>query len=209
MEQLYANTSVSISELKKNPSAIIERAEGFPVRSHVQTAGCRNNGAAFEPEIHRPAERPLRNIHGKAVAVDQLDIFLVLVGVTPSYTTAQGGTVRLYGDTVRYIPPAGSTGNDTFDYTVTDLSGVPIHASVAVTVAAPLALTITRNPDGSVTVSWPKPADGWVLDEATALGSTPAATSWSQVAAPYDSNPTTFSVTVPSPTGNKFYRLRK
>jgi len=31
MEQLYANTSVSISELKKNPSAIIQGAEGFAV----------------------------------------------------------------------------------------------------------------------------------------------------------------------------------
>lgn len=31
MKHLYANTSVSISELKKNPSAIIKRAEGFPV----------------------------------------------------------------------------------------------------------------------------------------------------------------------------------
>ena len=31
MEQLYANTSVSISELKKNPSAIIQNAEGFAV----------------------------------------------------------------------------------------------------------------------------------------------------------------------------------
>ncbi len=31
MEQLYASTSVSISELKKNPSAIIQNAEGFAV----------------------------------------------------------------------------------------------------------------------------------------------------------------------------------
>jgi antitoxin StbD len=31
MEQLYANASVSISELKKNPSAIIQSAEGFAV----------------------------------------------------------------------------------------------------------------------------------------------------------------------------------
>ena len=31
MEQLYANTSVSITELKKNPSAVIHNAEGFAV----------------------------------------------------------------------------------------------------------------------------------------------------------------------------------
>jgi len=31
MEQLYASTSVSISELKKNPTAVIQNAEGFAV----------------------------------------------------------------------------------------------------------------------------------------------------------------------------------
>lgn len=31
MEQLLADTSISISELKKNPRAAIEAAEGFPV----------------------------------------------------------------------------------------------------------------------------------------------------------------------------------
>lgn len=31
MELLYTNASVSISELKKNPSAVIEEADGFPV----------------------------------------------------------------------------------------------------------------------------------------------------------------------------------
>ena len=31
MELLYANASVSISELKKNPTAVIDEADGFPV----------------------------------------------------------------------------------------------------------------------------------------------------------------------------------
>jgi antitoxin StbD len=31
MELLYTNASVSISELKKNPSAVIDEADGFPV----------------------------------------------------------------------------------------------------------------------------------------------------------------------------------
>ncbi|WIM06085.1 MAG: type II toxin-antitoxin system prevent-host-death family antitoxin [Candidatus Nitricoxidivorans perseverans] len=31
MELLYTNASISISELKKNPSAVIEEADGFPV----------------------------------------------------------------------------------------------------------------------------------------------------------------------------------
>lgn len=77
------------------------------------------------------------------------------------------------------------------------------------TPGAPL-LTITRNPaNGAVTVSWPVPADGWVLDQTTALGSPPAAIAWSQVAFPYQTNATTISITTSSPSGNRFYRLRK
>ena len=61
---------------------------------------------------------------------------LLLVGVTPTYVTAQGGSVRLYGDTVRYTPPLGFSGTDTFQYTATDLSGTPSRATVSVTVTA-------------------------------------------------------------------------
>lgn len=31
MESVYANASVSITELKKNPTAVLEQSEGFPV----------------------------------------------------------------------------------------------------------------------------------------------------------------------------------
>jgi hypothetical protein len=62
---------------------------------------------------------------------------LMLVGVTPTYTTSAGGAVRLFGDTVRYTPPAGFSGADTFIYTMTDVSGVPKRATVAVRVAPP------------------------------------------------------------------------
>ena len=50
MEQLYANTSVSISELKKNPSAIIQNAEGFAVAvlNHNRPAAYLVPVAAFE-----------------------------------------------------------------------------------------------------------------------------------------------------------------
>ena len=62
---------------------------------------------------------------------------LLLVNVTPTYVTSQGGSVRLFGDTVRYTPPSGFSGIDTFQYTTTDLSGVPIRATVSVNVAPP------------------------------------------------------------------------
>ena len=77
------------------------------------------------------------------------------------------------------------------------------------TPGAPL-LTITRDPaTAAVTVSWPKSADGWVLDQTSVVTSPPAAISWSQVAFPYQTNASTISISVPSPTGNRFYRLRK
>ncbi len=50
MELVYADASVSITELKKNPSAIIEQAEGFPVAilNHNKPAAYLIPAAAFE-----------------------------------------------------------------------------------------------------------------------------------------------------------------
>lgn len=50
MEMVYADTSVSITELKKNPSAIIEHAEGFPVAilNHNKPAAYLVPADAFE-----------------------------------------------------------------------------------------------------------------------------------------------------------------
>jgi len=62
--------------------------------------------------------------------------------------------------------------------------------SVVHTPGAPL-LNVARNPvTGVVTVSWPKPADGWVLDQTGALAASPATTLWSQVGFPYTTNAT-------------------
>ncbi len=73
---------------------------------------------------------------------------LLLVGVTPSFRTTQGGAVRLFGSTVVYTPPAGFAGADTFQYTVTDSSGTPARATVTVNVAA-----VTVNNAPSFTLS--------------------------------------------------------
>lgn len=50
MELLYTNASVSISELKKNPSAVIDEAGGFPVAvlNHNRPAAYLVPAAAFE-----------------------------------------------------------------------------------------------------------------------------------------------------------------
>ncbi len=57
---------------------------------------------------------------------------------------------------------------------------------------------------GAVRVYWPRPATSFLLDQSlTVTGS------WSQVSFPYATNATQISITVPAPTGNRFYRLRK
>ena len=61
---------------------------------------------------------------------------------------------------------------------------------------------------GNVRIFWPLPATGFVLDQTTALATSPATSVWSQVAFPYQTNATHISITVPS-AANKFYRLRK
>lgn len=57
-----------------------------------------------------------------------------------------------------------------------------------------------------VTVSWPLPAPRFVLEEAPRLA-TPIP--WTNVPPPYSSNATHYFITVPEPTGNRFYRLHK
>ena len=81
---------------------------------------------------------------------------LMLVGVEPDYITSQGGAVRLFGSTIRYTPPAGFTGTDTFTYAMTDLSGVQKRATVSVNVtfnecpsATPLAITVDQGATAS------------------------------------------------------------
>jgi hypothetical protein len=70
--------------------------------------------AAFDTPATYPAAQLLANDS------DSDGDKLLLVGVTPTYATAQGGTVRLFGDTVRYTPPAGYSGPDSFNYTISD-----------------------------------------------------------------------------------------
>jgi antitoxin StbD len=55
MELLYTNASVSISELKKNPSAVIEEAGGFPVAvlNHNKPAAYLVPAAAFEAMMEK------------------------------------------------------------------------------------------------------------------------------------------------------------
>jgi hypothetical protein len=52
-------------------------------------------------------------------------------------------------------------------------------------------------------VFWPKPSTGFALDQGLTVAGV-----WSQVVFPYATNTTDISIIVPSPLGNRFYRLR-
>jgi hypothetical protein len=72
------------------------------------------------------------------------------------------------------------------------------------TPGAPL-LTMTLNPQlSTVTVSWPSPSTGWTLQQNSDL----TATSWSTSGGISD-NGTNKSITITSPTGNLFFRLKQ
>ena len=72
------------------------------------------------------------------------------------------------------------------------------------TPGAPL-LSVTRSTTNSVTVSWPAQSDGWLLQETSALGTT----NWANAATSPVISGDRKQVVVPSPTGNRFYRLKK
>ena len=67
-------------------------------------------------------------------------------------------------------------------------------------------LTVARS-NNAVVVSWPLPADGWVLEYTNALPK--VAVAWPQLAPPYQTNGVNLQFTEPSPAGNRFYRLHK
>src|SRR5688500_8550546 len=78
-------------------------------------------------------------------------------------------------------------------------------------------VTVIQTPDaprlfvaqtnGNVTVSWAKPSAGWVLEFTP---TTPTPLPWTTIMpATYQSNATQYFITVPSPTGRRFYRLHR
>jgi hypothetical protein len=73
---------------------------------------------------------------------------------------------------------------------------------------APL-LSISRTITNTIVVSWPAPAEGWMLERTNALSGSTAP--WPVIPQPYQTNAGTISVTFPNnqPTGNQFFRLHK
>ena len=111
--------------------------------------------------------------------------------------TSTGGVFAVSGTTGQPTANAQSMTNGGFS-----LTGGFWSVFAVPTPDAPL-LSIERQ-DANVRIFWPQPATGFVLEQSpTVTGA------WSQVSVPYTTNATGISISVPAPTGNKFYRLRK
>jgi hypothetical protein len=93
------------------------------------------------------------------------------------------------------------------DYSSKEGSTPPtLRIEYTTTVPASPQLMITRS-NKAVIVSWPLPADGWVLEWTNTLSQVSA--SWPQIPPPYQTNGANLQFTEPSPTGTEFYRLHK
>ena len=75
------------------------------------------------------------------------------------------------------------------------------------TPGAPLLSIALNSQLSTVTVSWASPAEGWVLEYATAL--TGGTGQWTQIPPPYQTNANSLYFTEPQPADNRFYRLNK
>ena len=110
--------------------------------------------------------------------------------------TSTGGVYAVSGTIGQ--PDAGLLTNGMFSV----VGGFWGAVNLVQTPGAPL-LSVERL-GSAVRVYWPTNAAGFVLDQSlTVTGA------WSQVAFPYATNAPHISITVPAPTGNKFFRLRK
>ena len=125
-------------------------AEGDIVTSNFNGAGLAANitymggdgndvAITILPPITAENDTAMVNEDDGPVMIDVLDNDSITVGVGPTIMaptptmSAEGGTVELVGDDFSYNPPAGSNGEDSFSYTITN-GTVTDTATVTVTV---------------------------------------------------------------------------
>ena len=112
--------------------------------------------------------------------------------------TSTGGVYAVSG-TIGQADASGAMSGG--QYSVT--GGFWSLISVVQTVGAP-TLTVTHA-GNNVVVSWPSPSTGFQLEQNANLA---AANGWTTTGFSIADNGTTKSITIPSPTGNLFFRLK-
>jgi hypothetical protein len=149
-----------------------------------------------------PAQSKTWRLIGAAMAF----VMVVSVAVAQSYSVdwykitgggaSTGGTYQVSGTIGQHDASGAMTGGN---YSLT--GGFWSLISAVQTPGAP-TLTITHS-GNDVIVSWPSPSTGWALQQNGNL----ATTNWTSFGGTVNSNSTTLSVTLPSPTGIQFFRL--
>jgi hypothetical protein len=135
--------------------------------------------------------------------VYDLSWFVVAGGGGKSTGTDTTGAVYTVSGTLGQWNARTASGSN---YTV--VSGFWGVVAAIQTEGAPL-LTVNRA-GGSVVVKWPFPSTGFVLQQTTVAVSPPAATLWTDVTSPTGVHVgSDWTVTIPAPPGNRFFRLRK
>jgi hypothetical protein len=116
-----------------------------------------------------------------------------------------------------WLPPSGLTNwtaqvtlvqgiNTIRAYAVDNRGQFSATNSVSVILGGPW-LTIAPTETNSLVVSWPLPADGWVLEWTNRVPV--VSNTWPQISPPYQTNAVQAWIVVPAPTDNGFYRLHK
>ncbi|HZO85544.1 MAG TPA: hypothetical protein VFC26_10035, partial [Verrucomicrobiae bacterium] len=118
----------------------------------------------------------------------------------PSGASVMGNEIRLL---------AVDANNDLTDtLSRLEITGTGLNTLTIVSETSLDILLRVEHLGGSVRVFWPKPADGFLLQETSTLGGSPIP--WTQVpASTYQTNQTDIFIIVPAPSANKFYRLRR
>jgi hypothetical protein len=97
-------------------------------------------------------------------------------------------------------PEAGALSGG--DFTLT--AGFWSVVTVVQTPDAP-GLSAVCTATNTVVISWPGPDSGWRLQTTPSLSTTPIV--WTEITPPYPTHAAGCYFTVPSPAGNRFYRL--
>ncbi len=123
------------------------------------------------------------------------------------WSTVDGGGGRSTGGVYSVSGTIGQPDAGTMSGGSYTLSGGFWGVVAAVQTPGAPWLRVLRTSTNTVVVSWPLPADGWVLEVTNALSA--AAAFWPQISPPYETNGVNLQFVEPSPPGNKFYRLHK
>ena len=116
----------------------------------------------------------------------------------PAGSAGTGGVFAASGS----IDPIGAGNLAGGSYT---LEGSLLSVVGDVPLVNPPLLSLTHV-NGSTIISWPLPSADFILEQAATFSGAPA---WSRVDLPCQTNGARVCITLPTPAGNMFYRLRK